>query len=109
FAILALIAYGIYLACQTEPVSSAKPVNKDLLAADDKRLALSQMISLKKPGTVTVTDDQFAAYISTLQAGKTEGSGIQVKMLGLNHKFIDGAVKIEFLGAVHFGDTFTKN
>ncbi len=106
FLLVAL--WGVYLACQTPEVRPFKPTNSQLLAADDKRLVLEQMVQQSRPASVEVSATELNAFISSMSFEKSKGTGMEVVPLALRADLGEGTVELSFLGELHSGDYLSK-
>jgi len=110
--ILALLAWGIYSICQTPDLQPVRPTNAELLAADNKRLALEQMILQKKANvdgfTMKVTAREINAYINSLGLEKRTSGGFAVVPISLRVELGDGTVTLNLLGEARLGSSLSR-
>jgi hypothetical protein len=106
--ILVLLIWGIYSICQVPDIQPVKPTNAALLAADNKRLSLEELVLQKKPSKIEITATELNAFISSMGLEKHAGSGFTVVPVTLQVELGDGTLKLNFLGTAKLGDWLSK-
>jgi len=110
--ILAFLVWGIYSICQTPDVQLVRPTNAELLAADNKRLGLEQMILQKKRYvggfSMQVTASEINAYINNVGLEKRTSGGFAVVPISLRVDLGDGTVTLNLLGEARLGSSLSR-
>jgi len=107
-AVIAFLVWVIYLLCQVPEVRPFKPTNADLLAADNKRLQLDEIMLQQKPAFLEVSEEELNTFIGSLGFNKPRGTGFEVVPVTLRTKLDDGVVELIFVGEVRIGSAFSK-
>jgi len=107
-AVVALIAWAIWLAGQVPDVATTKPTNAELLAVDNKRIDLEQLVGAKRAATLEVSRTELNTYLGNLGFAKPEKKTVRVVPKALQIDVRDGAVTLRFLGELQIGDAFGK-
>jgi hypothetical protein len=105
---LLAVLWAIYLACQVPELRAFQPTNAQLLAADDKRLVLEQMVQQGRAASVEVTAAELNAFVSSMSFEKSKGAGMEVVPLTLRADLGEGTVELNFLGELRAGDAVRK-
>jgi hypothetical protein len=105
---LLAVLWAVYLACQVPELRPFQPTNAQLLAADDKRLVLEQMVQQGRAASVEVTATELNAFISSMSFEKSKGAGMEVVPVTLRADLEDGMVELSFIGELHAGDVLSK-
>ena len=106
--ILLLLAWALYLACQVAEFRPAKPTNADLLAADNKRLELDQLVLRQQPASLEISETELNTMLSSLGFDKPKGTALEVVPLNFQAKLGDGVVELRLLGELRVAGGFSK-
>jgi hypothetical protein len=89
-------------------VRPIRPTNAELLAADNKRLELDEMVLRQRPASLEVAESEFNTFIGSLGFNKPKGTGVEVVPISLQAKLDDGVVELIYLGEIRIGTAFSK-
>ena len=92
----------------TPAVAPVTPSNEELVGADSKRMALDKLVTLQKPGTVTVTAAELNAFVNQKSFDKPTGSDLLVAPVARRISLRYGCVKVELLVTAHLGTIYDK-
>ncbi|MCG3149998.1 MAG: hypothetical protein PCFJNLEI_03465 [Verrucomicrobiae bacterium] len=107
--IVALLILGIAMICLTPEVKPFDASNAELVAVDVKHSELEKLAAGRKGGTVVVSEGELNTFLNSLTFDKPSGKGIEVSGEVLRTTLNDGALKVEFVGKIHFGGAFDKS
>ena len=107
-AVIVLAIWVIYLICQVPNIRPVQPTNADLLAGDNKRLALEQIELQDRAGTVEVTGAELNGFIGSMSFNKSRGGGLETTPVVLRAELGDGVVTLDYIAELHVGNVFTK-
>ena len=103
--VVLLIVALLWFTPSVAPVTSS---NEELVGADRKHMALDKLVTLQKPGTVTVTAAELNTFINQKPFDKPTGSGLLVAPTARRISLSDGRVKVELLVTAHLGTVYDK-
>ncbi len=106
--VVALVVWVIYLLFQVPDIRPLQPTNADLLAADNKRLALEQVELQNRAGTVEITAAELNGFIGSMSFDKGRGKGMEVKPVVLRAELGDGVITLDYVSEMHVGSLFSK-
>jgi hypothetical protein len=110
--ILALLVWGIYSIGQVPDIQPVKFTNAALLAAENKRLDLEQLLLRRKRNgaefTMKLTAADLNVYLGSLGLEKRTNSGPAVVPITLQVELGDGTLKLNLLGIAKLGDALSK-
>ncbi|HVM61931.1 MAG TPA: zinc-ribbon domain-containing protein [Verrucomicrobiae bacterium] len=104
----AFVVVLVFLALQVPAVRPISTSSDDLNMSDRKRAALDNVLALKRPSTVSVTEGELNSFVQTLgfQGGKP--GPFDVVPIKLQLEFGNGAVTVVLLGRLHIAGSLEK-
>jgi hypothetical protein len=106
--VIALVVWAVYLMCQVPAVHPIKPTNADLLAADNKRLKLDDMVLRQRSASLEITESELNTFIGSLSFKKPKNTGVEVVPITIQAKLDDGVVRLICLRELRIGTAFSK-
>jgi hypothetical protein len=107
-AILVAVIVVVFLVVQVPNVRPISTSNDDLVSVDKKRFELDELEVKRKPQTITVTEAELNAFISTLGFQGAEGKILEVVPTKVQLELGDGVVTAIFIGKIHLGGSLDK-
>jgi len=107
-AIIAFLVVLVFLALQVPSVRPISTSSDDLNLSDQKRAALDNVLALKKPATVSITEGELNSFIQTLGfQGGTPGT-LELVPTKLQVELGNGVVRLVLLGRLHIAGSIEK-
>lgn len=107
-AIAVAVLVTIGLLWLTPTVAPVTPTNDELVATDSKFMNLDKLVTLPKPGTVTVTTSELNTFFNQRPFDKPTGSAILVAPAVRRISLHDGRVKVDLLVTAHLSTYYDK-
>ena len=110
--LMAAIVWCLYLITRTPEVQPVKSINAEVLAADNKRIALERAIYQSRPSPtglqLRLTPAELDTYLNSKGWDKPPDHGFRIEPIALRVELHDGVVTLKYLGTAKWGEGFAK-